>query len=91
MITLEEWEANCKSHEYDRIYLVYVDCFGDEEIHIVDFPVEACQFTIDFLGKRHLLIHTETEELDNVFFSEEEAKKNATFDNYPYRLKKEEE
>ena len=90
MITLEQWEANCKSHEFDRVYLIEVDYFGDEQIHIFDFPVEACQFAINFLGKKHLLIRGKEHYLDDVFFSKEEAEKHATFDNYPYRLKKEE-
>lgn len=88
MITLEEWEANCKSREHEKVYLVYVDYFGDENIHITDLPVESCYFALDFLGKGHLFAHGGETSLDNVFFSEEEAEKHATFDNYPYRLRK---
>lgn len=91
MITLEEWEANCKSHEYKKVYLVYVDYFGDENIHIAELPVEACYFALDFLAKGHLLIRGKEHYLDDVFFSKDEAEKHATFENYPYRLKKEEE
>ena len=85
MITLEEWKGNCESRKYDKVYLVYVDYFGDENIHIAELPVEACYFALDFLGKGHLFAHGNTTSLDNVFFSKEEAKKHATFDNYPLR------